>query len=107
MPPSRAARPAPTGPRSGSWRSPRRQELPDRIQWVKFSGRGLVEDGFFYSGYDKPAAGKELTAKNEYQKVFYHKLGDPQEKDVLVFEDKEHPLRYSARRRPRTSVTLS
>ena len=71
-----------------------KKELPDRIQWVKFSGAAWKGDGFFYSGYDKPAPGEELKAKNEYQKVFYHKLGDPQEKDVLVCEDKEHPLRY-------------
>lgn len=71
-----------------------RQELPDRIQWVKFSGASWYKDGFFYSGYDKPAPGEELKARNEYQKVFYHKLGQPQEKDVLVYEDKEHPLRY-------------
>jgi len=69
-------------------------ELADRIKWVKFSGAAWWEDGFFYSRYDEPAAGAELTAKNEFQKVFYHKLGDPQEKDVLVYEDKEHPLRY-------------
>jgi prolyl oligopeptidase len=71
-----------------------KKELSDRILWVKFSGAAWWKDGFFYSGYDKPAAGQELTAKNEYQKVFYHKLGDPQEKDTLVYEDKLHPLRY-------------
>ena len=71
-----------------------KKELTDRIQWNKFSGAAWWKDGFFYSGYDKPAAGKELTAKNEFQKVFYHKLGDPQEKDTLVYEDKDHPLRY-------------
>ena len=70
------------------------KELPDRIQWVKFGGAAWMGDGFFYSGYDKPAEGHELTAKNEFQKVFYHKLGDPQEKDRLVYEDKKHPLRY-------------
>jgi prolyl oligopeptidase len=71
-----------------------KQELPDRVQWVKFSGAAWKGDGFFYSGYAKPAPGDELKAKNEYQKVFYHKLGDPQEKDALVWEDKDHPLRY-------------
>jgi prolyl oligopeptidase len=71
-----------------------KQELPDRVQWVKFSGAAWSGDGFYYSGYMKPAAGDELKAKNEYQKVFYHKLGDPQDKDTLVWEDKEHPLRY-------------
>jgi len=71
-----------------------KKELPDRIKWVKFSGASWYKDGFFYSGYEKPAAGQELVARNEYQKVFYHKLGEPQEKDLLVYEDKEHPLRY-------------
>jgi len=71
-----------------------KQELPDRILWNKFSGAAWKGEGFFYSGYDKPAPGEELKGKNEFQKVFYHKLGDPQEKDVLVWEDKEHPLRY-------------
>ena len=71
-----------------------KQELPDRVQWIKFSGAAWKGDGFYYSGYEKPAPGEELKAKNEFQKVFYHKLGEPQEKDVLVWEDKAHPLRY-------------
>ena len=35
-----------------------KQELPDRVQWVKFSGAAWHGDGFYYSGYDKPAAGR-------------------------------------------------
>jgi prolyl oligopeptidase len=70
-----------------------KRELPDRVQWVKFSGASWHGDGFYYSGYDKPAPGEELKGKNEFMKVFYHKLGDPQEKDALVYEDKTHPLR--------------
>jgi prolyl oligopeptidase len=69
-------------------------ELPDRVRWVKFSGAAWLGNGFYYSGYDKPAPGQELKAKNEFQKIFYHKLGEPQEKDVVVYQDKEHPLRY-------------
>jgi len=71
-----------------------KQELPDRILWNKFSGAAWKGNGFYYSGYEKPAAGEELKAKNEFQRVYYHKLGDPQEKDTLVWEDKAHPLRY-------------
>ena len=70
------------------------KELEDRVQWVKFSGSAWHGDGFYYSGYDKPKEGTELTAKNEFQKIFYHKLGDTQDKDRLVYEDKENPLRY-------------
>lgn len=70
-----------------------KQELPDRIRWVKFSDAAWFGDGFFYCRYDQPAPGEELKAKNEYMKVYYHKLGQPQEKDTLIYEDSEHPLR--------------
>ena len=70
------------------------QETGDRIQWVKFSGTSWYGKGFFYTGYDEPEKGKELTAKNKFNKIYYHKLGNSQEKDDLIFEDKEHPLRY-------------
>ena len=71
-----------------------RQELPDRLKWVKFSGVAWHKDGFFYSRYDAPEKGSELSAKNSNQKIYYHKLRETQEKDTLVFEDAAHPLRY-------------
>jgi prolyl oligopeptidase len=71
-----------------------KKELPDRIRWVKFSDAAWQGNGFYYSGYDKPEKGQELTAENRFQKIFYHKLGEPQEKDKLIYEDKEHPLLY-------------
>jgi prolyl oligopeptidase len=70
-----------------------KKELSDRLRWVKFSGASWHGNGFYYGGYDKPKKGQELTARNKFQKVFYHKLGDPQAKDKLIYEDKEHPLR--------------
>lgn len=70
-----------------------RKELPDRIKWVKFSDAAWAGDGFYYSRYDKPKKGDELKGANEYHKVFFHKLGQPQENDKLVYEDKDHPLR--------------
>lgn len=71
-----------------------KKNLPDRILWTKFSDAAWYRDGFFYSGYDQPAEGQELTAQNQFQKVFYHKMGDSQENDRLVYEDRQHPLRY-------------
>ncbi len=71
-----------------------RKELSDHIQWVKFSGASWHGNGFYYSGYDEPEEGQKLTARNKFQKIFYHKLGDPQEKDTLIYEDKDHPFRY-------------
>jgi prolyl oligopeptidase len=68
--------------------------LGDKIDWVKFSGAAWKDDGFYYSRYDEPAKGTELSKQNEYQKIYFHKLGTPQAQDVLVYEDKGHPLRY-------------
>ena len=51
------------------------------------------KDGFFYSRYDEPKDGNLLTAKNEFHKVYYHKLGTEQSQDQLIFVDNEHPLR--------------
>ena len=71
-----------------------KKPLPDKLEWVKFSGAAWYKNGFFYSTFQKPAPGKELSSKNEFAKIMYHKLGTPQSQDELVYEDKAHPLRY-------------
>jgi prolyl oligopeptidase len=70
-----------------------KQLLGDHIRWVKFSGISWQGDGFYYSAYDAPQAGKELSKINEYHKVFFHKVGTLQQEDNLIFENKEFPLR--------------
>jgi prolyl oligopeptidase len=71
-----------------------KKTLPDTLKWVKVSGIGWLGDGFYYSRYDAPAAGKELVGSNENHKVYFHKIGTPQEADTLVFADPAHPLRF-------------
>ena len=68
--------------------------LADHLEWVKASGVSWQGDGFYYSRYDAPEKGKELTSKNEYQRVYFHKVGTPQSDDILVYEDKEHAQRF-------------
>lgn len=68
-----------------------RQDLPDTIKWVKFSGIAWQGKGFFYSRYDAPPDGKAYTQKNEFHKVYYHALGTIQSEDKLVYEDRQHP----------------
>lgn len=68
--------------------------LPDHIEWAKFGGPVWKGDGFYYSAYDRPEAGKEFSNANENHKVYYHKIGTPQEEDVLVYEDADHPLYF-------------
>jgi prolyl oligopeptidase len=67
------------------------QKLDDHLQWIKFSGMSWLGDGFYYSRYPEPAKGEELSGTNENNKVYFHKIGDKQENDQLVYEDKSHP----------------
>lgn len=69
------------------------ETLKDHIKWVKFSGISWKDDGFFYSSYDEPKEGDELSGQNRFHKVYYHKLGDDQSNDKLIYEDKDNPLR--------------
>lgn len=68
--------------------------LEDKINWVKFPSPAWFGNGFYYSGYAVPEKGKEFSMKNEFQKIYYHKLGEPQSKDKLIYEDLQHPQRY-------------
>jgi len=71
-----------------------RRVLPDVLRWVKVSEMAWQGDGFYYSRYDAPAEGKELSSSNDDHKVFYHRVGTDQAADELVFEDKAHPQRF-------------
>jgi len=68
------------------------RDLPDRLRWIKFSDIAWTKDGrgFFYSRYAEPA-GNALTAAVHDQKVYYHVLGEPQERDVLVYQRADQP----------------
>ena len=70
--------------------------LTDDLKWLKFVDASWNGNGFFYSRYDAPEAGHELSSKNEFQKVYYHALGKPQSDDELIYEDKANPLRFHA-----------
>ena len=69
--------------------------IGDTLRDLKFTGiawRG--NDGFYYSSYDKPK-GSELSAKTQYHRILYHKLGTPQSSDQLIFGGEKTPRRYA------------
>lgn len=70
------------------------KELPDVIEWVKFSGAAWYKDGFYYSRYPQPEKGKEFTSDNKNHSIYYHKLGTTQDKDVLFYDGKVNPNYY-------------
>jgi prolyl oligopeptidase len=65
------------------------QDLPDLIDWVKFSSATWTPDGkgFFYGRYEAPKPGEALSGVNVFQKLYYHRLGTPQSADVLVIDN--------------------
>jgi prolyl oligopeptidase len=64
----------------------------DVLHWVKFSGASWSHDdqGFYYSRYDEPKSGDELTGQNYHQKVYYHRLGQAQSADTLIYARPDH-----------------
>jgi prolyl oligopeptidase len=69
------------------------KDLPDLIQWTKGSVISWAADdrGFYYSRYPEPPPAKLLTVAALDEKVYFHKLGDPQAADKLIYERPDHP----------------
>ncbi|HEY0074764.1 MAG TPA: prolyl oligopeptidase family serine peptidase, partial [Abditibacteriaceae bacterium] len=63
------------------------------LQWVKFSGLSWTKDnrGFFYSRYAAPPAGEALQAANHNHQLYYHRIGEGQSEDRLVYERPDQP----------------
>ncbi len=67
----------------------------DTLKDVKFSGLAWQGNiGFFYSSYDKPKEGSQLSGLTQYHKLYFHKLGTSQQNDELIFGGSETPRRY-------------
>jgi prolyl oligopeptidase len=82
-------------------------DLPDVLERIKFSSVAWAKDGagFYYGrfdrngvdGEDRPggaAAGggaEKLEEINRFQKLYFHRLGDPQEKDELIYHRPDQP----------------
>ncbi|MDB5976963.1 MAG: family peptidase [Nevskia sp.] len=69
------------------------QDLPDELHWSKAGGGSWRKDGsgFYYTVYDAPKEGELLKAANQYEKLYFHKLGTPQSADTLVYTRSDDP----------------
>jgi prolyl oligopeptidase len=70
------------------------RDLPDVLRWSKFSGAAWLPDGtgFLYSRYAEPTDASTLyQAANRNHLVYLHRIGEPQERDELVFERPDQP----------------
>lgn len=72
-----------------------KEQIGDTLIDVKFSGtswRG--NEGFYYSSYDKPAEGSQLTGMTDMHKLYFHKMGTAQSEDQLIFGGEALKRRY-------------
>ena len=69
------------------------KDLGDEVKWMRFSDLSWTHDaeGFFYSRYPEPPAGKALEAALSGQALYYHRVGTPQSEDRLIYERKDLP----------------
>jgi prolyl oligopeptidase len=67
----------------------------DTLTDLKFTGIAWKgNEGFYYSTYDKPQIGSQLSGMTQYHKLYYHVLGTPQSTDKLIFGGEQTPRRY-------------
>jgi prolyl oligopeptidase len=69
------------------------EELPDRIEWSKFSSAAWTHDdaGFFYGRYAEPPAGETYDAPNRNMELRFHRLGMDAADDPIVFATPDEP----------------
>jgi len=67
--------------------------LSDHLKWIKFSDFAWKGDGFYYSRYDEPEKGKELSQVNQNHKIYFHTIGTTQAQDKLFYENLAYPDR--------------
>ncbi len=69
--------------------------IGDTLKDIKFSGIAWHGNkGFYYSTYDKPTEGSQLSGLTQYHKLYYHELGTAQQTDKLIFGGDQTPRRY-------------
>lgn len=69
------------------------QDLPDRLEWAKFSSAGWLPDGsgFYYCRFAQPGDANAQTAENRNHLLYLHRLGRAQAEDELVFARPDQP----------------
>ena len=69
------------------------RDLPDTLKWSKLGEAVWKPDdsGFYYDRYPAPTAGLMGGRTIADQRFYFHRLGDPQSQDSLIYEDTKHP----------------
>jgi prolyl oligopeptidase len=70
-----------------------REELPDRLEWLKFTNLSWAADssGFYYSRFPATPEEEKFQSLNKDMMVYFHQLGTAQDQDRVVFATPDHP----------------
>ncbi|MEX2619509.1 MAG: prolyl oligopeptidase family serine peptidase [Egibacteraceae bacterium] len=65
----------------------------DELAWSKFAGAAWspANTGFYYARFDAPGEGGDHAEANRVHQLRYHRLGDAQDDDVLVYARPDEP----------------
>lgn len=69
------------------------EQKPDHLKFARFSDIAWARDGsgFYYSRYPEPAPGAQFQTVATNQMIYFHKLGDEQAKDTLIYRREDNP----------------
>jgi len=69
------------------------EDLPDRIEWSKFTSAAWTRDdaGFFYGRFPEPPPNARLEAPNRNMELRYHRLGTDSTDDSIALVTPEEP----------------
>ncbi|MFC6269147.1 prolyl oligopeptidase family serine peptidase [Frigoriflavimonas asaccharolytica] len=71
------------------------KKILDEPVTAKFSGASWYKDeGFYYSKYDQPKEGSQLSGMTDMHKVYFHKLGTSVSDDTLIKGGADFKRRY-------------
>ena len=67
------------------------EDYDEVIQWCKFTSLAWKHDnsGFYYNRFPEPGTVAKED-ENNYNRVYWHKLGTPQSDDKLIYEDSKN-----------------
>ena len=72
-----------------------KKHLKDEIKGIKFSGIGFYKNGFFYPKFENYDDKDSLTSKNEFNRIYFHEIGDLEYNDELVYDNENENVMYS------------
>ena len=67
--------------------------LDDELLWLKFTALAWAADGsgFYYNRFPPEESEVKYTSLNMNHAVYFHRIGDQQQDDLLVYTRPEHP----------------